>query len=80
MVPIAEHGYLLGIGSNLSPDDNIGHIVHHLLSQFDTMIVSSVLCFHKSGCSSAFECGDGSSGCDRGLCVVLVIYLVVLVQ
>ena len=25
-------------------------------------IVSSVLCFHKSGCSCASECGDG---CDR---------------
>ena len=44
------------------------------------VIVSSVLCFHESGCSGVYACGDGSSGCDRGLCVVLVTYLVVLVQ
>lgn len=55
MVAIAEHGYLLGIGSNLAPDDNIGHIVHHLLSQFDTMIVSSVLRIPPVGMESEHD-------------------------
>ncbi|MBE9532779.1 MAG: 2-amino-4-hydroxy-6-hydroxymethyldihydropteridine diphosphokinase [Proteobacteria bacterium] len=42
-MPPSHSGYLLGIGSNLEPQQNIVQIIQHLLDAFPTIVISRVL-------------------------------------
>ena len=48
-------GYLLGIGSNLSPNRNIAHIIKALLEQFPELSLSRVLHIPPVGMNSQHD-------------------------
>jgi 2-amino-4-hydroxy-6-hydroxymethyldihydropteridine diphosphokinase len=55
MQPSHKTGYLLGIGSNLSPYQNIPHIVDKLLQQFSELNLSRVLHIPPVGMNSQHD-------------------------
>lgn len=51
----SQSGYLLGIGSNIEPHQNITHIIQCLLAAFPTLIVSRVLELPPIGMNSQHD-------------------------
>ena len=50
-----SQGYLLGIGSNLSPQQNIGAIITLLLNHFSSLTLSRVLYIPPVGMTSTHD-------------------------
>ena len=54
-MPPSHSGYLLGIGSNLEPQQNIVQIIQHLLDAFPTLVISRVLELPPIGMNSQHD-------------------------